>query len=71
MTGDEKRLLDLFRSLDSRGKHHVLVIAEAESRYAPESAYTPHSGLLDASAHNLPMEHENDQIEGRDDNIEG
>lgn len=65
MTGDEKKLLALFRSLDNRGRSHVLVIAEAESRYAPEAAYLARRGVLDASAYNLPLKDENDEIKGR------
>ncbi len=71
MSGDEARLLSLFRSTDNRGREHILVIAEAEAKYAAEGLQEADRATLESQTHNLPMKHENDQIEGRNDKIEG
>jgi len=70
MSGDELRLLSLFRSLDTRGKEHLLVIAEAEAKHAAEGLQKARNSILNASTHNLPIEGQNDEIEGRYDKIE-
>ncbi len=49
MNGEE-RLLELFRAMDNRGRHHLLVIAEAEAKYAREGPYLPRGAILTASA---------------------
>lgn len=70
MSGDEVRLLSLFRSTDNRGKEHILVIAEAEAKHAAEGLQKARKSILNASTHNLPIEGQNDEIEGRYDKIE-
>lgn len=64
MSGDEERLLSLFRSADNRGKEFILVIAEAEAKHAAEGLYTPHSDVLEAQAGNLPLKGERGKNEG-------
>ena len=55
MNGEE-RLLELFRAMDNRGRHHLLVIAEAEAKYAREGPYLPRGAILTAEAGNLSVE---------------
>lgn len=55
MTGDEKRLLELFRACDNRGRRHLLVIAEAEAKHGAEGPYSAYNKVLDGEAHNLPL----------------
>ena len=70
MSGDEARLLSLFRSTDNRGKEYILVIAEAEAKYAAEGLQKARKSILNASTHNFTIAGQNDEIEGRDDKIE-
>lgn len=70
MSGDEARLLSLFRSTDNRGKEHILVIAEAEAKHAAEGLQKARKSILNASTHNFTIAGQNDEIEGRDDKIE-
>lgn len=57
MNGEE-RLLELFRATDDRGRHHLLVIAEAEAKYGREGPYLPRGAILTASAGILSAEEE-------------
>lgn len=70
MSGEE-HLIELYRSLDNRGREHLLAIAEAEHRYAVQGLQKARGAVLNASAYNLTLKGQNDQIEGRDDQIEG
>ena len=56
MTGDEVRILELFRSCDDRGKRFLLVIAEAEAKHAQEGPYSPYYKALTPSGHNFTIE---------------
>lgn len=56
MTGDEVRILELFRSCDDRGKRLLLVIAEAEAKHAHEGLYSAYNKTLAAPAHNFTIE---------------
>ena len=56
MTGDEVRILELFRSCDDRGKRLLLVIAEAEAKHAQEGPYSGYNKTLSAPAHNFTTE---------------
>lgn len=58
MTGDEKRLLELFRACDNRGRQHLLVIAEAEAKHAAEGPCAAYNKTLRGKAYNLPEEEE-------------
>ena len=55
MTGDEKKLLTLFRACDNRGKSILLLIAEAEAKHAQEGPHLPRGAILTDETHNLPM----------------
>lgn len=55
MTGDEKKLLELFRACDNRGKSFLLVIAEAEAKHGREGPHLPRCAILTDETHNLPM----------------
>ena len=57
MNGEE-RLLELFRAMDNRGRRHLLLIAEAEAKYAREGPYLPRGAILTAEAGNLSAEEE-------------
>lgn len=70
MSGDEEKLLSLFRSTDNRGRNHILVIAEAEAKHAAEGLQKAQESIINASTHNLPIERQNDEIERRYDKIE-
>lgn len=54
MTGDEKKLLTLFRACDNRGKSFLLVIAEAEAKHAQECPHLPRCAILTDATHNSP-----------------
>ena len=60
----EKRLIEIFRALDNRGKEYMLLIAEAELKHIAEGPQKAHSAILNTSAHNLPLEEEKRQNEG-------
>ena len=68
MNGDEIKAI--YEQLDERGKQFVETVALAELKHTREGLYLPHSGLLVANLHNLPLTGQNDEIEGRDDKIE-
>lgn len=50
------RQIDLVRATDNRGRSHILVIAEAEAKYAREGPYLPRGAILTASAGILSAE---------------
>lgn len=67
MSGDEERLLSLFRSTDNRGIGHILVIAEAEAKHAAEGLQKARRAILNTATHNFTIAEQNDEIEGRND----
>lgn len=62
MTGDERRLLELFRACDNRGRRLVIVIAEAEAKHAEEGPCAAYNKTLSGSALNCaPKEGEGEK----------
>lgn len=64
MTGDEKKLLELFRACDNRGRRLLLVIAEGEAKYGPRGLCAAYNKTLRGKAYNLPEEEEKAENEG-------
>lgn len=64
MTGDEKKLLELFRACDNRGRRLLLVIAEAEAKHAARGLCAAYNKTLRGNAYNLPEEEEKAENEG-------
>lgn len=64
MTGDETRLLELFRACDNRGRSHLLVIAEAEAKHAAEGPCAAYNKTLAGEAYDFTPKEEKDENEG-------
>lgn len=62
-----EKIAKIYEQLDDRGRHLVEVVALAELKHTREGLQTADKATLESQTCNLPMEHENDQIEGRDD----
>ena len=58
MTGDEKKLLELFRACDNRGRRLLLVMAEAEAKHAAGGPCAAYNKTLEAWSHNLALQEE-------------
>ena len=70
MSGEE-HLIELYRSLDNRGREHLLAIAEAEHRYAVQGLQKARRATLEVQTHNSIIARQNDEIKGGDDDNEG
>lgn len=64
MTGDETRLLELFRACDNRGRLHLLVIAEAEAKHSAEGPCAAYNKTLARPALNCAPKEGEGENEG-------
>lgn len=64
MSGDEERLLSLFRSTDNRGRSHILVIAEAEAKHAARCLCASYNKTLAGEAYDFTSKEEKGGNEG-------
>lgn len=64
MTGDEKRLLELFRACDNRWRQHLLVIAEAEAKHAARCLCAAYNKTLAGEAYDFTSKEEKGGNEG-------
>ena len=64
MNGEE--LKRIYEQLDERGKRLVEVVALGELKHAREGLQEARRATLESQTHNLLLERENDEIEGRE-----